>query len=268
MKREPATTKKKPLTVLRTDDNFRFHCHPKVGCFTRCCRDISIFLTPYDILRMKNAVKMSSEDFLKAYTLTLVSEQSGLPVVMLKMGEDEKKSCPFVAEDGCTIYPDRPWSCRIYPLQPESTKITEKAGRQYYSVMDVPFCLGLREERVTGVSEWIEEQGIPIYREMEELFKTVSMNEVLTRQKITNPKIRDMFYMACYDLDRFRRFVFESSFLNTFDLDPQLVERIRTDDTELLRFAITWLQYGLIGQHVLKVRPGVMEAKKQHLGVK
>ena len=26
----------------------------------------------------------------------------------------------------------------------------------------------------------------------------------------------DMFYMACYDLDRFRRFVFETKFLTLF----------------------------------------------------
>ncbi|MBE9569552.1 MAG: YkgJ family cysteine cluster protein [Proteobacteria bacterium] len=255
------------LSVLKPKDKFRFACHHGLDCFTRCCRDISIFLTPYDILRMKNAVKMSSEDFLRAYTATLISD-SGLPVVMLKMQDDEEKSCPFVTRQGCTIYPGRPWSCRIYPLQPESTKITEKKGKEYYSVMDVPFCLGLAEDKVSTVAEWMADQGIPVYTEMEKLFKKITMDEFFGKEKITNKKLQEMFYMASYDLDRFRRFVFKSKFLKLFEMDQDMVEKIKDDDVELYKFAMKWLEYGLLGQHVLKVKPDVMEAKKQELAIK
>jgi Fe-S-cluster containining protein len=260
-------TKKSGLTVLRPPDKFRFSCNEGVDCFTRCCRDITIFLTPYDVIRLKNGLKMSSEDFLETYTVTLISEDSGLPLVALKMSDDPDKSCPFVTPQGCTIYPDRPWSCRIYPLQPESTKITESKGKEYYSVMDVPFCLGFAEDTVSTVAEWIKGQGIPVYKEMEALFKKITMNPVLAEHKITNKKLQEMFYMACYDLDRFRRFVFESKFLETFELDAETLEKIRTDDVELFKLAVKWLEYGLIGQHVLKVRPDVIEAKKQEFGI-
>ena len=258
---------KKGLTVLSLEDNFHFECRHGLECFTRCCRDITIFLTPYDILRMKNGLKMSSEDFLHAYTVTLIGD-SGLPVVALKMLDDENKSCPFVTSEGCKIYEDRPWSCRIYPLQPESTKITEKSEKEYYSVMDVPFCLGLSEDKVLTVKEWKKEQGISIYREMESLFKKITMNAFLGDKKITNKKIQEMYYMACYDLDRFRRFIFESKFLETFDVEPETVEKIKHDDVELYKFAMRWLEYGLLGQHVLKVKPDVMDAKKQELQIK
>jgi hypothetical protein len=261
------TEKKTGLTVLRPDDTIRFDCHPGLECFTRCCRDITIFLTPYDIIRMKNALNMSSEDFLEAYTVYLISESSGLPVVTLRMSDDEEKSCPFVSPEGCSVYEDRPWSCRMYPLQPESTRITESKGREYYSVMDVPFCRGFAEDRVTSVRGWLEEQDVPVYKEMELIFKNITMNPSLTAQKITNPRLQEMFYMACYDVDRFRRFVFESKFLDTFELDEETVERIRTDDVELFKFAMRWLEYGLIGQHVLKVKPGVVDTKKEELGI-
>jgi len=256
------------LTVLRPESKFRFSCHPGIECFTRCCRDIMIFLTPYDIIRMKNGLNMSSEDFLEAYTVCLVSKESGLPVVALKMNDDEEKNCPFVTSEGCTIYQHRPWSCRIYPLQPESTKITEKKGKEYYSVMDVPFCRGLAENRTATVTEWIEEQGIPIYKEMETHFKKITLNPALAAHKITNKRLQEMFYMACYDLDRFRRFVFESKFLQMFDVEPETLEKIQNDDVELFKFALRWLEYGLIGQHVLKVRPEVMKVKKQEFGIK
>lgn len=268
MKKVAQPTKKSGLSVLKAEDSFRFACHSGLDCFTRCCRDTTIFLTPYDIIRMKNALRMSSEIFLKAYTVTLINKDSGLPVVMLKMSKDEQKSCPLVTPQGCKIYQDRPWACRIYPLHPESTKITEKAGWEYYSVMDVPFCLGFFENKVLTVSQWKEEQGISIYQEMENLFKKITMNEFLSGQKIRNKKIQEMFYMASYDLDRFRRFVFESKFLKTFEVDQETIETIKTDDLALLKFALKWLEYGLIGQHVLKVKPEVMKAKKQELNIK
>ena len=131
-----------------------------------------------------------------------------------------------------------------------------------------PFCRGLDVEKKGVLSDWIEAQGIPVYQEMELPFKAISTNERLTKEKITNSKIQDMYYMACYDLDRFRRFVLESTFLERFDVPQQQeVERLKTDDEALYRFALNWLEYGLLAQHVLKVKPEVMEAKKQELGM-
>ena len=266
MTKNTAPAKKRGLTVLNPKDQFRFSCRSGMDCFTRCCRDITIFLTPYDILRVKNALHLSSEDFLARFTLTMVGA-TGLPVVALKMQDDDAKSCPFVTDKGCTVYPDRPWACRIYPLQPETTKITEKVGKAYYSVLDVPFCHGLKADRVQSVSDWINEQGVPDYQEMEAPFKKITTNERLIHEKITNSKIQEIYYMACYDLDRFRRFVLDSTFLKRFDVSPEAVEDLKTDDVALYRFAIKWLEYGLLAQHVLKVKPDVIAARKQELGI-
>lgn len=257
---------KKGLSVLGPEDIFRFDCRRGLDCFTRCCRDITIFLTPYDIIRMKNALQLSSGDFLTRYTLKLIAD-SGLPVVALKMQPDDEKSCPFVNRNGCRIYPDRPWACRLYPLQPESTKITEKAGKAYYSVIDVPFCRGLEEDRTVTLAEWIEEQGIPLFLEMEAPFKKITASERLAQTAITNKKIQEMIYMACYDLDRFRCFVLESTFLERFEVKPQEVEIIKTDDAALYRLALKWLKYGLLAQHVLKVKSAAWAAGKQELGI-
>jgi len=257
---------KQGLVVLKTDDIFQFSCNENMDCFTRCCRDISIFLTPYDVLRMKNALQMSSGEFLDRYTAMLIGD-TGLPVLVLKMLDDDEKRCPFVKSSGCMIYADRPWACRIYPLQPESTPLTEKAGKTYYSVMNVPFCLGLEANRSLSLTEYIEEQGIPVYMEMEALFKKITTNERLIKEKIINKKIQEMYFMACYDLDRFRRFVLESTFLDRFDIKQQEVEKIKSDDVALYRFAIQWLEYGLLAQNVMAVKPEAMAAKKAELGI-
>jgi len=168
MKIKGDSRKRQGLAVLKSEDRFRFACHSGLDCFTKCCRDTMIFLTPYDILRLKNALGMSSEAFLRDHTIRMVND-AGLPVVLLKMGTDAAKSCPFVTRKGCRVYPHRPWSCRTYPLQPAYAGSAEKADRQYDSVMDVPFCLGLLEDKVTPVGRWKEQQGIPVYDEMEKL---------------------------------------------------------------------------------------------------
>lgn len=66
-------------------DTFKFSCHQGLKCFTQCCADVKIFLTPYDILRMKRARQMTSEEFLANYTETITPDGRGFPAVLLKM---------------------------------------------------------------------------------------------------------------------------------------------------------------------------------------
>ena len=42
--------------------------------------------------------------------------------------------------------------------------------------------------------------------------------------------------------------------LERFDLEPGLVERLREDDDELLRFGFRWLRLALFGEPILKVK--------------
>ena len=100
---------------MTLDDQFTFHCGPDLDCFTECCRDVSIVLTPYDVLRLKKALRMDSTEFLEKHTLPLFSPQQKFPLVILRM-DPETKKCPFVTEQGCEVYADRPWACRMYPL--------------------------------------------------------------------------------------------------------------------------------------------------------
>jgi hypothetical protein len=69
-----------------------------------------------------------------------------------------------------------------------------------------------------------------------------------------DPKRMEMFFTACYDLDSFRAFVFESTFLQRFSLDAADVDSIRTDDEALLRFAFRWLRFALFGEPTMTVR--------------
>ena len=101
---------------LSMQSRFKFRCHPEVSCFTQCCRGINIILTPYDVIRLKKRLGLTSAEFLAIYTEPHLLEKTDLPVVTLKLLDDDQHSCPFVRQDGCIVYQDRPTTCRYYPL--------------------------------------------------------------------------------------------------------------------------------------------------------
>ena len=70
-----------------------------------------------------------------------------------------------------------------------------------------------------------------------------------------------MFFMSSTDLDQFRSFVFDSSFLKTYDVDQETLDRIKEDDIELLLFSYKLLASMLFGTENVKVKPDVLKAK-------
>lgn len=236
-------------TPLRLDPEhvFQFRCAPGVPCFTECCRDVTIVLTPYDVLRLKNALGMSSSEFLDAYSVVLSTERRLIPMVVLKMNEEDKR-CPFVTKQGCTLYEDRPWPCRMFPLDMND-------DATFGLITDASRCRGLREPSKQRIGDWLIEQGVPIYDEMNSLFAQITSPLRAQEPDIQNPQIRQMIFMSLYNLDRFRDFIFESSFLDRFELDQAMVEKIKRSDLELLKFSFDWIKFGIFGQKTLKVKP-------------
>ncbi|MEW5762997.1 MAG: YkgJ family cysteine cluster protein [Bacillota bacterium] len=233
---------------------FKFACRQGLPCFTRCCQDVNIFLSPYDVLRMKKRLGISSEEFLEQYTDLLVHRDAGIPVVRLKMvGED--RNCPFVTPDGCTIYSDRPWACRMAPVD------VDDQGRVTF-MFDSTHCLGLNEETEWTLESWMADQGLDAYREVEATFGEIMSSPVFKEHGLENPRLTEMFLMAAYDVDRFRRFVRESGFLKVFDLPAEVAAAIETDDVKLLQLGFQWLKFGLIDRGALKIREEEVEARR------
>ena len=234
------------------DDTFPFHCGPGLDCFGRCCHDVSIVLTPYDVLRLKRAAGLPSTEFLEAYTLCLGAGQK-FPVVILKMNESDK-ACPFLGEQGCGVYADRPWACRMYPLGAAEPKNPTPTDQPFHFVIREPLCHGHGAEKMVTVREWIGSQGAEAHEMMSGGFKELTLHEFWDKGKPLTEQQAAMFYMACYDLDRFRRFLFETRFLQLFEVDEARVEALRQDDLELLEFGMQWLRFSLFGERSMKLR--------------
>jgi Fe-S-cluster containining protein len=240
---------------MTEDERFCFGCHSKLACFTRCCADINIILTPVDVLKLSRRLGITTSEFIHRHTVVPLTKDLQLPVVMLRMGDDAEKRCSFVGEDGCGVYEDRPWACRMYPvgmaLPPARAGVEPQP---LYFLFEDDFCHGREEGRDWSVAEWRGDQGIAAREELEAGFREIVSHPWFIGGRQLDPKRMEMLFTACYDLDKFRCFVFESTFLKRFDLEEGLVEQLRTDDEALLRFGFRWLRFALFGEPVLKAR--------------
>ncbi len=51
--------------------------------------------------------------------------------------------------------------------------------------------------------------------------------------------------MVSYNIDKFRSFVFDSTFLERMPVDDEMQEKLKTDDVELFKFGVQWLKSAL-----------------------
>ena len=248
------------------ETRFKFACHKGKECYTHCCSDLNMILTPYDIIRMKNRLGLTCDQFLAIYTRPEMLVRTKLPVVTLKMLDDDKKSCPFITPEGCAIYEDRPVTCRYYPLGMAAFREQEiePTGEDFYFMVRESHCLGFHSDKEWTVGEWRKDQGVEPYDEINK-----GWMEFMLRKKSfgfqaeLSEQSRGMFFMVSSNIDRLRRFVFESSFLDKHDVGKDRLEQIKTDEVALLKFGFDWLQSSLFGADKVKLKDHVLNAHKE-----
>lgn len=98
---------------LRADDKFNFRCDQCGNC---CKNRVDILLSPFDLCRMAQALENSIPDVLVKYVDIYIGDTSKVPLVSLKMREDNGK-CPFLDENNrCGIHANKPVVCALFPL--------------------------------------------------------------------------------------------------------------------------------------------------------
>ncbi|MEK7817610.1 MAG: YkgJ family cysteine cluster protein [Actinomycetota bacterium] len=243
--------------MLKPESRLKFRCHPGIECYTRCCSNIDILLTPYDIIRLKNRLETTSEDFLKLYTRAEVDEKSNLPHVFLKMLDNEEKACPFVTREGCTVYSDRPATCRYYPVGQATHRIEkdgETVNEEFYVLVREEHCLGFKEEKEWTIDAWRRDQEADLYDEINRPWKDFLMRRGFPTAAQVDEKKQALFYMASYNIDRFRKFVFESRFLEVVELDPAMIDSLKSDELELMKFGFEYLKFLFGMDNTIRVR--------------
>ena len=241
---------------LGPDERFPFACHPGVPCFNHCCSDVTILLTPADALRLARRLEIRTGEFLERHAIMPAASGTGLPVVMLRMRDEEGRRCPFVGEAGCTVYDARPWACRMYPVGmgvPPARAGVEP--EPVYVLFEDDFCHGRETGRTWTVEEWRRDQRVDEQEALDAGFRSVVAHPwFIGGTRRLDRRQLEMFVMAAYDLDTFRTFVLESTFLRRFVIEPECEQRLATDDDALLDLAFRWLRFALFGEPSLAVR--------------
>ena len=201
---------------LDRDQTFQFRCGPDLACFTDCCRQLDLALTPYDVLRLCRALGLSGAEFLERYAAIEQEPGDAFPQVYLGMVDDGRASCPFVSSQGCTVYEDRPGACRTYPLGRGARLGPDGNPDDFYVVLNEPHCRGFAENQPQTVLTWLANQELAPYNEFNDL----------TMRILQHPRIRQGFRPEAGELARYLELLYS---LNGFAAPPEASaeERLR-----------------------------------------
>jgi Fe-S-cluster containining protein len=248
----------------------QFQCRKGIACWNACCSNIDISLTPYDVLRLKQHLGISSTEFLHKYTVPYEMEKDGIAGIKLRPVENGT-ACQFMRPEGCGVYADRPTACRYYPVALLSMrKQDEYTDTSSYALVREEHCLGHNEPRSLSIDDYRKEQGLDEYDELARGWRQLILKKKSSGPAVGKPSKRSLqlFFMACYDVDRYREFVASDGFADVYDIPADELLRILGDDKELMLFAFRFLRQVLFGEMSIAVREESVEKRRERLGEK
>lgn len=237
-------------TKLSLDNTLQFCCHPEISCFNECCKNIDIVLTPYDILRLKNRLGVTSSEFLANYTVPYEMDNHGMPGVKIRTVA-QTTMCPFLRADGCSVYTDRPTACRYYPVGLLSMRLQDSpTDEDAYFLVKEEHCHGHQEPRTLSIRAYRHEQGVDEYDVINRDWRQIVLKKRSVGPTIGQPSVRSfqLFFLASYNLDDFRQFVQSPGFLEIYDLSAETITQLHTDEVALLKFGSRLLKQVLFGE--------------------
>ncbi|MEJ1354514.1 MAG: YkgJ family cysteine cluster protein [Candidatus Sedimenticola sp. (ex Thyasira tokunagai)] len=250
---------------LDLSTKIQFKCHKGISCFNACCKRADVTLTPYDVIRMKEHFGMSSGDFLKAHTVPFEMDQQGMPGI--KMRTDDEGACLFVTDEGCSIYEDRPTACRYYPLGHMAIKekdATEDAAA--YFMISEEHCKGHEEDQVMTIAEFRKDQFIVDYDGYNRDWLDIQLKKRSSGPAVGNlPEATlQLFFMASYDMDRFRRFVMSDQFRATYDMKDSTYDILEKEDVALMQFGVRFMKQAFFGERTIEEMSNAWEERVEN----
>jgi len=249
--------------MLEGDKVIQFQCRQGIDCWNACCSNIDISLTPVDILRLSRRLNISTTEFLMHYTFPYELEPNGIAGVKFKPVENGS-ACQFMRPEGCDVYTDRPTACRYYPVALLSMRRSDEyTDRNAYALVKEAHCHGHNEPRQLSIEEYRREQGIVEYDELARGWRQLVLKKKSSGPVIGTPSKRSLqlWFMACYDLDRFRDFIASTAFNEAYDIPWDEMQKILSTDDELMLFAFRFLRQTMFGEESILMKSDAFEKR-------
>ncbi|KKM16068.1 hypothetical protein LCGC14_1689520, partial [marine sediment metagenome] len=93
-----------------------------------------------------------------------------------------------------------------------------------------------------------------LYDKMNLEWKELLMRRDLPGQPKLDENKQMQFFMASYDMDRFRQYVFGSGLLDKFEIARDEIEAMKSDETALMQFGFRYLKFLLGLEETLQLK--------------
>jgi uncharacterized protein len=138
---------------------------------SRCCAHKIIQVNPYEVARLARRTGQTIASFIATCT-----EEGG---AYLKRTEEDV--CIFLNEKGCSVHPDRPLVCRLYPL---GRRVAPDGTEVWLKTVPHPQSEGEYTEKGT-IADFIAAQGaLPFMRAADEYAEWVRKADALIQKEI------------------------------------------------------------------------------------
>ena len=251
-------------TRLELEDELKFRCHKGISCWNQCCARADVTLAPYDIIRLKTHLGIDSTQFLADYTVPFEIDSHGVPGIKLRT--NESGACKFMTDEGCSVYEDRPTACRYYPSGLLSMRALGKnEDERHFLLIKEDHCKGHEEDNIVTIGDYRKQQGVEIYDDLNRDYYRIILKKKSSGPTIGAPSDMSLqlFFMASYDVDRFRRFVMSEAFIKMYDLTDAEYEKLEKDDVELMKFGFDLMRQVFFGEMSIKEREGAWEKRAE-----
>ena len=229
------------LPRVEPGEAFRFACHPGVPCFNACCRDLDLLLNPYDVLRLRRNLNVTSQELFSRFVDALELPDTGFPVAALRMADSPGRPCPFVRPSGCTVYEDRPAACRTYPLG-RGTGLDEGGDViERWCLVREEHCRGFEERPEWTSATWVADQGVAEYAAVDDRY-LVMVARVSRLGRRLSEQQRRASGLALFQLDRFAELLRDGDLLERLSVPCNDRDAIVADERLTLNFALNWLE--------------------------
>jgi Fe-S-cluster containining protein len=235
------------LPVLEASASFCFACNQDAPCFNACCADLDLLLSPYDVLRLRRRLELSSRAFFSRCADLVIQPDTGFPAAQLRMLDGEGRPCPFVRPEGCHVYSDRPAACRIYPLGRGAGWDARGQTVEQFVVVREPHCQGFAAATEWTAAAWVEDQSLAPYQKVDDHHAAL-VARWSDRGTPLSDEQRRLVALALYQTDEFLARMQSSGMVDRLGLSQQQRRDVEDSDAGLLRFAITWLGRALLAK--------------------
>ena len=109
----------------------QFDCNQCDRC-CRCSNDID--LNPKDIFYISQSINMTMDEFLDKYCFVCINHITKIAIAKLKLLEETLR-CPFMANNKCTIYQNKPTICLLSQMSNHGFK----KKRNHVNISDKPY---------------------------------------------------------------------------------------------------------------------------------